>query len=129
MGSGVAHARSNTTIRSYAHCHATNPLDLTVLLLNLDTTESSFVVIDTGAAEAEAATGNPTVEYHLTGQPHKPLVKLNGKILGATAEGVLSPIDGQAGVSTAVKLAPVGLSMKTIAVWNFTRTKRTARLT
>ena len=107
MGTGVARALSNTTVRAYAHCHATNASDLTVLLLNLDMTEPSFVMIDMGIAAVEQAGGSPTVEYHLTGKPHQQTVKLNGKALAATAEGVLPPMLGQAGVSTAVQLAPV----------------------
>ena len=109
MGSGVAHALSNTTVRAYAHCHATNSLDLTVLLLNLDTTEPSSVTIDIGTAATTG--GSPTLEYHLTGKPHQRVVKLNGKTLAATAEGVLPPMLGQAGTSTAVQLAPVGSRM------------------
>lgn len=107
MGPGVAHALSNTSVRAYAHCHATNSSDLTVLLLNLDTTEPSFVTIDMATTAVEQAGSSPTFEYHLTGKPHQQTVKLNGKTLAATVEGVLPPMFGQAGVSTAVQLAPV----------------------
>ena len=108
MGTGVVRVASSSSVRAYAHCHATNPADLTVLLINLEpdnrVSKPQTVVIGDGTAATE--------EYHLTGPngTAAQTVALNGAVLQATAEGVLPAMVGRVGVGKAVVLAPASIA-------------------
>eukprot|EP01052_Picozoa_sp_SAG31_P001766 SAG31_NODE_59_length_29571_cov_20.443506_26_plen_156_part_00 len=91
---------NSSSVRAYAHGHASSKADMTVLMLNLDSVRSNIVSIDVGRVE-----GGATEEYHLTEGEYKTEVKLNDVTLRATEDGSLPRMTGRQGVASSVRLA------------------------
>ena len=117
MGTAVARAVSNTTIRAYAHCHPSLTAHVTVLLINVEPDGPGAQPSSVTIAFDGLAAGAPTTEYHLTGTPQDAsttVMKLNGVALQVEPPDWVPAMVGRPGKAPVVELAPASMAFVVI---------------